>query len=263
MSSYKTQKSSDGTIKINFNEGYIAVIIPTKDNKFAVCVSCQIGCAVGCKFCYSGKMGFKRNLTGEEIINQVRVAKEIVGHDPTSVIFMGMGEPLLNLENVLVAGEKIQNIFRVSYNRITISTSCVKGLDKLEKVKFNLALSVHSPFDKIRKIIMPLSLPISKVVKSANSYISHGNNKKYVMIEYALISGVNDSDKDLNKLISLKWPERSLFNLIQFNDIGEMKASSMERLEYFKVKIMERGWKCFIRGSRGRDIDASCGMLGC
>jgi 23S rRNA (adenine2503-C2)-methyltransferase len=260
---YKIQKSSDGTIKIIFEEGYIAVIIPTKEDKFAVCVSCQVGCAVGCKFCYSGKLGFKRNLSSEEIINQVRVAKEIIGYDPTSIIFMGMGEPLLNLDNVLLAGEKIHNLFRVSYNRITISTSCVRGLEKLEKMKFNLALSVHSTFDKTRKKIMPLSLPISRIVKSANNYILNGNNKKYVMVEYALISGVNDSDKDLKKLISLKWPKRSLFNLIEFNNIGELKASSNERLEYFKEKIMEKGWKCFIRESRGGDIGASCGMLGC
>lgn len=258
---YKTQKSSDGTIKIVFNEGYIAVIIPTKEDKFAVCVSCQVGCAVGCKFCYSGKLGFRRNLSEEEIINQVRVAKELIGYDPTSIIFMGMGEPLLNLENVLLAGEKIHDKFRVSYNRITISTSCLKNLNKLEKMKFNLALSVHSTFDKTRKKIMPLSVPISKVVKLANNYILRGNNKKYVMIEYALIDGVNDSEKDLKKLISLKWPKRSLFNLIEFNDIGEFKGSSMERLEYFKKSIMEKGWKCFIRLSRGRDIDASCGML--
>lgn len=263
MVGYKIQKSSDGTVKIVFNEGYIAVIIPTKEDKFAVCVSCQVGCAVGCKFCYSGKLGFKRNLSSEEIINQVGVAKDLIGYDPTSIIFMGMGEPLLNLENVLIAGERIHDIFRVSYNRITISTSCVRGLNKLEKIKFNLALSVHSVFDKTRRNIMPLSVSISKVVKSANNYIFNGNNKKYVMIEYALISGVNDTEKDLKKLISLKWPKKSLFNLIEFNDIGELRASSMDRLEYFKEKIMEKGWKCFIRESRGRDIGASCGMLGC
>ncbi|MEI7718783.1 MAG: radical SAM protein [archaeon] len=260
---YKTEKSSDGTIKINFKEGYIAVIIPTKEEKFAVCVSCQIGCAVGCKFCHSGKLGFKRNLTAEEIVNQVRVAQKVEKAIPTSIIFMGMGEPLLNLENVLSAGEKIHEEFRISYNRITISTSCLKNLDKLEKVKFNLALSVHSVFDATRKKIMPKSASISKLVKFANSYISFGNNKKYVMIEYALISGVNDSDKDLKKLISLKWPKRSLFNLIEFNDIDDMKGSSIERLESFKQEIIKKGWKCFIRSSRGKDIEASCGMLSC
>lgn len=261
MLNYKTQTSSDGTIRIEFKDKYIAVIIPTKDDKFAVCVSCQVGCAVGCKFCYSGKMGFKRNLSTDEIVNQVITAKEIVGKDPTSIIFMGMGEPLLNLNNVLEAGEKIHDEFKISYNRITISTSCVKGLEKLEKVKFNLALSVHSVDSSTRKKIMPLSLPISKIVKFANDYISHGNNKKYIMIEYSMMSGVNDSEKDLKKLVSLKWPKRSLFNLIEFNDIGEFNGSSLERLEYFKEKIISKGWKCFIRSSRGKDIGAACGML--
>jgi len=261
MKNYKIEKSSDGTIKIVFPEDYIAVIIPTKDDKFAVCVSCQIGCPVGCKFCYSGKIGFKRNLSSDEIFNQVVVAKEVVSRDPTSIVFMGMGEPTLNLENVLAAGERMHDEFHISYNRITISTSCLKNLGKLVDSKFNLALSIHSPFDSVRKSLIPGSNSISKIVRFANDYISRGNNKKYIMIEYSMISGVNDSDKDLKKLISLKWPKRSLFNLIEFNDIGKLKSSSSERLEYFKEKIIAKGWKCFIRSSRGKDIQASCGML--
>jgi len=263
MVAYTTQKSSDGTVRINFNEGYIAVVIPTKDDKIAVCVSCQIGCAVGCKFCYSGKVGFKRNLSVEEIFNQVIVAKEVFGKSPTSIIFMGMGEPTLNLENVLESGEKIHKEFNLSYNRITISTSCLKTLDKLVDCKFNLALSLHSVFDKKRKELMPLGISVAKIVKFANKYVNSANNKKYIMIEYALIEGENDSNKDLKKLVSLKWPKRSLFNLIQFNDIGKYRASSFERMLVFKDALMKKGWKCFIRNSRGKDIGASCGMLGC
>jgi 23S rRNA (adenine2503-C2)-methyltransferase len=262
MTNYTTQKSEDGTIRINFKDGYIAVIIPTKDDKIAVCVSCQIGCAVGCKFCYTGKIGFIRNLSSEEIYNQVVVAKEISGKSPTSIIFMGMGEPTLNLENVLEAGEKIHKEFNLSYNKITISTSCLKNLDKLIDCKFNLALSLHSVFDKKRKDIIPIGASVNKIVKFANKYVESGNNKKYIMIEYALIEGENDTDKDLKKLISLKWPKRSLFNLIQFNDIGKYKASSFERMLMFKDALMKKGWKCFIRNSRGKDIGASCGMLG-
>lgn len=263
MNSYTTQKSEDGTVRINFDDGYIAVVIPTKDDKIAVCVSCQIGCTVGCKFCYSGKVGFKRNLSADEIFNQAIIAKDIFGKIPTSIIFMGMGEPTLNLENVLVAGERMHKEFNLSYNRITISTSCLKNLDKLVDCKFNLALSLHSAFDKKRKELMPLGISVAKIVKFANKYVASANNKKYIMVEYALIADENDFDKDLKKLSSLKWPKRTLFNLIQFNDIGKYKASSFERMLIFKDVLMKKGWKCFIRNSRGKDIYASCGMLGC
>jgi len=258
---YKTEKSFDGTIKLNFKEGYIAVIIPTKDNKLSVCVSCQIGCPVGCKFCYSGKIKFQRNLTVEEIVEQIRVAKEVTSSEPTSIVFMGVGEPTLNLKNVLGAGEKIHEEFKISYNRITISTSCLKTLDKLVDIKFNIALSLHSPFDAVRKKLIPGAISVLKIVKFAKDYLVQGNNKKYVMIEYSLIKGVNDSEKDLKKLVSLKWPKKILFNLIEFNDLGEMKGSDTDTLEHFKEEIIRKGWKCFIRGSRGKDISASCGML--
>ncbi len=258
---YKTQKSSDGVIKINFSDGYSAVIIPTKDEKFAVCVSCQVGCPVGCKFCYTGKLGFGRNLSSEEIVEQVSVAKNIVGSNPTSIIFMGMGEPTLNLKNVLLAGEKIHEEFKISYNRITISSSGLKTLKNLVKVPFNLALSVHSPFDEVRKKLIPGAISVNELVKFANESLKNANNKKYIMIEYSMIAGVNDREEDLKELISLKWPERSLFNLIEFNPIDDLKASSTERMEHFKEKIISAGWKCFIRSSRGKDIGAACGML--
>lgn len=261
MSNYKTQKSEDGTIRIGFPPGYSAVIIPSKDEKFAVCVSCQIGCPVGCTFCRSGKIKFQRNLTAEEIFNQTEVASKIIGRSPSSIIFMGIGEPTLNLENVLPAAEMMHKKFNMSYNHITISTSCLKNLGKLVDCKFNLALSLHSPFDKVRKKIMPLGCSVAKIVKFANDYIKNANNKKYIMMEYSLMKGVNDSDKDLKKLASLKWPERTLFNLIEFNDLDDFKASEFSTLLKFKDVLMKKGWKCFIRNSRGKDIGASCGML--
>lgn len=261
MTSYKTQTSQDGTTKIVFDEGYIAVIIPTKDDKLSVCVSCQIGCPVGCRFCFSGKTKFKRNLSAGEIVNQIKVAEEFSGKTPTSIVFMGMGEPTLNLNNVLEAGEKIHRDFNISYNRITISTSCLKTLDKLIDTKFNIALSLHSPFDNVRKKLIPLGISVSKIVKFSKDYLAKGNNKKYIMIEYSLIKGVNDSEKDLKKLISLKWPKKMLFNLIEFNELDSFQKSDREKTEYFKEEIIKKGWKCFIRGSRGKDIEASCGML--
>lgn len=258
---YKIQKSEDGTIRILFEEGYSAVIIPSKEGKAAVCVSCQIGCPIGCKFCKSGKVKFKRNLTSEEIFDQVIIASEVMKKSPSSIIFMGIGEPTLNLENVLAAGEKIHQRYNISYNKITISTSCLENLDKLVRCNFNLALSLHSPFDKVRKTLMPKSCSVRKIVKFANDYVDNANNKKYIMIEYALMKGVNDSEKDLKKLVSLKWPKRSFFNLIEFNEVNNFEASDFSNVLKFKDALMKKGWKCFIRNSRGQDIGASCGML--
>jgi 23S rRNA (adenine2503-C2)-methyltransferase len=258
---YKLEKSKDGTIKINFLEGYSSVIIPTKDEKKTVCVSCQIGCCVGCKFCYSGKVKFKRNLTTEEIIKQVEVAQKIIGKRPQSVVFMGMGEPLLNLSNILKAAEAIHNKFSIARYRITISTSALNNLNKLSKVNFNLAISLHSPFDSIRKKLIPSTISINRIVKFVDSFCKTHKKRFGVMIAYTLIKGVNDSEKDLRKLLSYKWHKRILFNLVEFNDILSFKKSDDKTIEEFKLGIINKGYKCFIRTARGRDVKASCGML--
>jgi len=258
---YKIDNSKDGTIRIIFNEGYSAVVIPTKDGKNTVCVSCQIGCCVGCKFCYSGKIKFKRNLTIREIVEQVKIAQEIIGKRPQSIVFMGMGEPLLNLENVIEAAEEIHNKFSISRYRITISTSALKNLNKLSKVKFNLAISLHSPFDSIRKKLIPNTVSISKIIKFVNSFCKNHKKRFGVMIAYTLIKNVNDSEKDLKKLLSYKWHKRILFNLVEFNNIEGLKKSEDKIMEKFKLAIIKAGYKCFIRIARGRDIQASCGML--
>jgi len=259
LNNYKIKKAKDGTIKIDFADGYSSVIIPTKYGKNTICVSCQIGCSVGCVFCYSGRQKFKRNLNGEEIINQVEIAGNIIGKKPTAIVFMGMGEPLLNLKNVLEVAEDIHNKFLVAYHRITISTSGLKDINKLLKIKFNVAVSLHSPFDKIRKKLIPAGISTRCIVNFAKKYCKMHNKKTYIMIEYALINKVNDQDKDLKRLLNLGWPKRTLFNLIEFNSIGKFKKSSA--YEKFKLAIIKNGFKCFIRKSRGKDIGASCGML--
>jgi 23S rRNA (adenine2503-C2)-methyltransferase len=259
--SYKIQESSDGTKKLIFDKGYIAVIIPTKDDKNTVCISCQVGCPVGCKFCYTGKIGFKCNLLAEEIFEQAKIAQEIIGKKIQSVVFMGMGEPTLNIKNVLEAAEKIHKELLISYNRITISTSCIKTLSSLENIPFNVALSLHSPFDKTRKQLIPGAISLRQILPFTRKYLEKSNNKKYVMIEYSMIKGINDSERDLKKLISFKWPKKMLFNLIEFNSFGDFKKSDESTVEHFKQEIIKAGWKCFIRKSRGSDIEAACGML--
>jgi len=257
---YSVKKSADGLIKI-ISQNFISVIIPTKGEKHAVCVSCQIGCPVRCKFCRSRSIKFRRNLSAEEIVNQVEIAKNIIEKTPTSIIFMGIGEPTLNLKNVLEAAEEIHRKFSISYNRITISTSGFPNIKNLEKVPFNVAVSLHSPFDKIRKNLIPNTISIRKILNFSNKYCDFHHKKSYVMIEYSLIKDVNDSEKDLRKLLSYKWHKRTLFNLIEFNDYENFKGSPEERILRFKEEIIKAGFKCFIRKSRGQDIGASCGML--
>jgi 23S rRNA (adenine2503-C2)-methyltransferase len=257
---HKITTSTDGTVKIDFEAGHTAVIIPTLNEKYAVCVSCQIGCPVGCKFCYTGKMGLKRNLTADEIVEQIIVAKSIIHKNPTTVVFMGMGEPLLNLNNVLAAAEMMHKQFQLSYHRITISTSCLPNIKKLLDIPFNVALSVHSPFDEIRKKLMPPTILIKEIISFAQEYC-RTHPRKELMIEYAVMKDVNDRDEDSKALLALPWPKKTLFNFIQFNSLGEFRRSDDQRLHDFKQAAINAGFKSFIRLSRGPDIKAACGML--
>lgn len=259
---YSIKTSSDEIKRIDFKEGYSTVIIPTKDNKTTVCVSCQIGCPMKCKFCYTGKIRFKRNLTAEEIVSQVKIAKSIIKTNPTTIVFMGMGEPLLNIKNVLAAAEEIHKEFNVAYHRITLSTSATKNINSILKMPFNLAISLHSPFDKKRKQLMSSSvISIRKILNFSEKFCKIHHKKTYIMFEYSLIKGVNDSEKDLKKLVSIKWPKKAMFNLIEFNKIDSLQPTEESVVQKFKQEIINAGWKCFIRKSRGKDINAACGML--
>ncbi len=263
--------SADGTKRIDFKEGYVSVIIPTKNDKYAVCVSCQIGCPMGCTFCHTGK--FKKNLTADEIVNQVKIAKEIMDKLPYSVVFMGMGEPMLNFKNIVLAMERIHNEFQIRYKRITISTSGV-NLDKLLDMPCNIAISLHSPFEQSRKKLMPgiyrlnnklknskiKDNKIKEILNFAGKYAKKHPNHE-LMIEYALMKNVNDSDKHIGKLLRYKWPKQTNFNFIEFNDKGELSKTEMKTLFKFKNAAIKKGYKSFVRYSRGADIKAACGML--
>jgi 23S rRNA (adenine2503-C2)-methyltransferase len=169
---------------------------------------------------------------------------------------MGMGEPMTNFVAVDESVEKLHLEFAIPYRRITVSTSGT-NVDKLMDKKYNAALSLHTLDQTKRKKLMPASLSIPKLIKFAKEYCA---DRKYgLMVEYALIRGENDSDEDLKRILAVDWPANINFNLIEYNSNGDFVASS--RLEEFKKAIMARGWKCFIRHSRGADIDAACGML--
>jgi 23S rRNA (adenine2503-C2)-methyltransferase len=250
----KVLTAKDGTRKLMYSQGYLAVIIPTINEKFAVCVSCQVGCPIGCSFCHTGK--FQRNLTADEIVQQVRDSAKEIGKAPTSIVYMGMGEPMTNYKAVRESIDMIHDEFSLSYKKITLSTSCVQ-LDKLLDVPFQVALSLHSPFDEVRKKLIPGAMPVAKILKFVEEYSA--TRKFGCMIEYALIRGVNDRDEDVAQLMSYKWPENILFNIIEYNNLGEFVKS--DRLIEFKEAIRKAGYKCFIRQSRGADIEAACGML--
>lgn len=287
------QKSSDGTILLSFEEGYKSVIIPSKDNKNAVCVSCQIGCPMSCAFCRASE--FVKDLSVDEILAQVRTAAGVCG-SVTSIVFMGMGEPMLNYHAVKIAIECIHKEFSIGYRHITLST-CGIGLDKLINVPFHVAISLHGSNDEIRNKLVGGTFSANDKkqmhasrAKSGQISRESGDNKTEgsdsteqtlrpatvaeivafskvygvqhkdgLMIEYALISGVNDSDSCLDELLSLDWHPNTNFNLIEFNDIGKFKKST--RMNLWKERIINSGFKCFKRLSRGADIEAACGML--
>lgn len=252
---YTVETASDETRKITFADGYITVVIPMKGSNYTVCVSCQVGCPIGCTFCFTGK--FVRNLTSDEIVEQVRISTALMGGvKPHSIVYMGMGEPMTNFVAVEDSLERIHQEFSIAYRRITVSTSGV-NVDKLIGKKYNAALSLHTLDPVKRKALIPASLPIPKLLSFAQEYC---RDRKYgLMIEYAMIKGENDSDEDLARLLAIDWPKNIYFNLIEYNSNGEFVKSA--RLQEFRMALLARGWKTFIRLSRGADIDAACGML--
>ncbi len=290
---YSIEESLDGTLKIVFEKGHHCVIIPKKKG-FTLCVSSQVGCAVGCKFCYTAKMGFLSHLSSDEIIEQYVVSlnllKEKYGGELeyyiTSFVFMGMGEPLLNTKNVYEACDRLNSEFRFSHKKITISTSGI--LPQMRKFielnrKEKLALSLHSPHSDVREYIMPIAKRYSfgELIEFCNQYSNY--YKDPIMIEYLMINGLTDRDKDLDTLLNCGLIKGTYINLIPLN--GEMLiegdvpnevryknesetevsriylGSSEETILKWKENIVSFGYKCFIRITMGEDIEAACGML--
>lgn len=279
------EKSIDGTVKFIFDNSYHCVLIPN-NKKNTLCLSSQIGCAMNCEFCLTAKMGFNRNLTRDEIILQFETTLkhltskqiktkdqkgEIYAHDAiTSIVFMGMGEPFNNYNNVIDACKYLNVYYSYSFNKITISTSGIlPRIEEFNKIneKIQLAISFHSPFSHIRDKLMPnlKQYPIPKLVKLCNDYSKKHKHHK-IMIEYIMIEDLTDRDEDIKEILNLGFDKMTNFNLIPLN--GELilegktyKASSKERCELFKEKLIENGFKCLIRYNRGNDIEAACGML--
>jgi 23S rRNA (adenine2503-C2)-methyltransferase len=271
-----TQISSDGTLKSRFKtfDGHFieGVLIPTEKRNTA-CVSSQIGCSLTCSFCATGKMERKRNLNFDEIYDQVALlnqqSEKVYNKKLSNIVFMGMGEPLLNYANVLQAIEKITSNdgLGISPKRITVSTAGVaKMIKKLgdDKVRFNLALSLHAANDAKRDSIMPIneSNGINELVEALNYFYEHTKND--ITLEYILLKDVNDSLKDAEDLVKIyrKIPTH-LVNVIEYNTIegGLFVKPSEDTTQIFTDYLAKNRVNVRVRRSRGKDIDAACGQL--
>lgn len=269
------QISTDRTIKSKFqlyDEHFIeGVLIPT-ENRMTACVSSQVGCSLTCSFCATGYMDRKRNLDASEIYDQVvlirQQAEEHYNTPLTNIVYMGMGEPLLNYANVLESVEHISSPqgLHMSPDRITVSTAGIaKMIRKLgdDEVKFNLALSLHAANDDKRNQIMPINETNSlKSLRSALQYY-YEKTKKQVTFEYILFYNFNDTLEDAAELEQFTRYVPSKVNIIEYNPIAEAQFTNTKanRLDQFAAFLSRKGVNVRVRRSRGKDIDAACGQL--
>lgn len=246
-----------------------AVLMRHEDGRNTVCVSCQVGCPLGCAFCATGKMGFKRNLTANEIIEQVIFFNRWLRKENqhvTNVTYMGMGEPFLNYDNVLKSIRMLnsKDYFNIGARSISVSTSgIVEGIEKFgkENLQVNLAISLHAPNNKLRESLMPIDkkYPLSAVLKAVDDYIEKTNRQ--VMFEYVLIKGVNDSDECAEELSRIMSKKLYYVNLILYNPTGKFLPSPTKRVEAFK-QILKKNKIVFSQRHRfGDDIKAACGQF--
>lgn len=263
---FKGKTSVKALMTLQDGEKIEAVLMNHKDGRHTVCVSTQVGCPMGCLFCATGKLGFKRNLKSEEIVEQVLLFSRMVKKDGqriSNVVFMGMGEPFLNYEEVLKAITALHDKFGMGARRMSISTcGIVPNIKRFAKERYevNLAISLHAPNDLLREKIMPSSssYPLKEIFKALDYYVEQTNRQ--VMYEYIMLEGVNDSAKEARELIGLLQGRLGVVNLIPYNG-KEFKASSKERVDNFK-KILGAGKiKVVERASYGREIEGACGML--
>ena len=265
------QVSKDGTIKylIEYPDGEcVETVLMRFDNRanLTACVSSQVGCAVNCSFCATGKRGFIRNLSYIEIIEQVLTIQRDTGLKVTNVVFMGQGEPLLNLDNVLKAIEIFNEDFQIGARRITISTSgIIPKINELanKELQSTLAISLHAPNHKLRAELMPIEnkYPIDELKNALMNYVQKTGRR--ITIEYILIHGFNDTIECAKELGYLLKDLKCNINLIPYNSVDDSKykKSSNNDIIKFKYLLEHAGKKVTVRLERGADIDAACGQL--
>jgi len=267
----------DGTrkwlLKVDGANAVEAVFIP-EDGRGTLCVSSQAGCTLDCAFCATGKQGFNRNLSAAEIIGQLWLANRALGFHAggpravSNVVFMGMGEPMLNLDAVIPAARLMidDNGYGLSRRRVTVSTSgVVPGMDRLAaECPVALAVSLHAPDDALRDQLVPINrkYPIRQLIAACNRYLERAP-RDFITFEYVMLEGVNDSDAQARALLGIAAGVRCKFNLIPFNAFTDsgFKRSGAERIRRFAEILQRAGLTATTRKTRGDGIDAACGQL--
>jgi len=268
-----SEKSQDGTEKFLFQledgNRIESVLIPDK-KRLTLCLSTQVGCAMGCRFCLTGKIGFKRNLSPSEILNQILAVRETLsnGLTLTNIVLMGMGEPLANYDHTLKAIELMAHPdgFRFSSRRITLSTvGLLPELERLskEKIRFRLAVSLNASDEETRSRLMPINRlhPLKRILEVCRRFPL--SPRARITFEYVMIEGENDSAEDAKRLLKLLKGIPSKVNLIPLNEAPGIpfKRPSEERIHLFQEILMKGGITALIRTSKGADISAACGQL--
>ena len=264
----KVQNSGDGTKKYLFpvsNHKFIETAFLPEQKRNTLCVSSQVGCKMGCLFCATAKQGFQDQLSAGQIVNQLRSLpeRELI----SNIVFMGMGEPFDNIEEVMKAQELLtaEYAFGLSAHRVTVSTiGIIPAMELfLRDSKCNLAVSVHSPFDDERRRLMPIQhvYPVKDVIAAINS-LDLGKYRR-VSIEYIVFGGLNDTPRHVKELARLLNKTRCRINLIRFHPVpnAPLPPTDELRLQEFQQALMDKGIVTTIRASRGLDIDAACGLL--
>jgi len=267
--------ASDGTLKLLLstvdNESIECVGIPT-EKRLTACLSSQIGCPMDCKFCATGKEGLKRSLKTSEILDQILFIENEMNRKVTNIVFMGMGEPLLNIDDLLLSIRSINEDFQISQRKITVSTVAVpkminklsaKSFQILGNCQFTLAISLHASNQKIREMIIPSAknYDIKKIIEDCKQFVKDTGRR--VSFEYLLLSGLNDQLVHAIELSNLLKGFQCHVNLIQYNQINEVefKRASLKNLQLFQSRLSNNGIAVSFRKSRGLDKNAACGQL--
>jgi 23S rRNA (adenine2503-C2)-methyltransferase len=260
------RESRDGTIKVLFRTGdghpVEAVLMRYRDGRRSLCLSSQSGCPLTCTFCATGQMAFGRNLTASEILDQALHFRRLTEVD--HAVFMGMGEPMLNLDEVIGAARRLPDV-GITHRRTTISTvgwlpGLTRFVDEVDE-PIRLALSLHASDDELRSQIMPVNdrYPLREVVAECRRYVA--KRRRRVFVEYVMLAGVNDSRAQARALASLLGRNDFKVNLIPYNPTGMYDGSSRERVAGFRDELEKARVPVTVRLTRGRDIEAACGQL--
>jgi len=265
----------DGTLKLllstSDNESIECVGIPT-EKRLTACLSSQVGCPMDCKFCATGKDGLKRSLKASEILDQILFIENEMNRKVTNIVFMGMGEPLLNINELLLSIRSINEDFQISQRKVTVSTVAVprmirklseKSFQILGKCQFTLAISLHASNQKIRETIIPSAknYQIKNIIRDSKQFVRDTGRR--VSFEYLMLSGVNDQAEHANELSNLLRGFQCHVNLIEYNQIDEVefRRVSLKNLQSFQSTLSNNGITVSLRKSRGLDKNAACGQL--